>query len=240
MNPDTNFPSALFRHIWPSAKKVQSIFWVGILLAQNNAFGVRGGITLYQYRTDYAQFFARLGVELGATGHIELFEGRKSKVRHGLAPAFGYLMGHSRLILDSSLYISPLTGRPLTGIAQAHTYTHFVCMEGLWRLTFDSEGAFAAGLGPQVLIPFGQTLMLEYETPDGQPIQEWNRVALTDVRKVIPPVIWNIALLAELRISSGLRREVFLYARTAHQVNRYLWPTGLLVGVSLLWKNRTA
>lgn len=238
MNPDSNFPSDLFRRIWPGAKKVQFIFWVGILVAQNNAFGVRGGITLYQYRTDYAQFFARLGVELGAAGHIELFEGRKSKVRHGLAPAFSYLMGHSRLILDSSIYISPLTGRPLTGIAQAHTYTHFVCMEGLWRLTFDSEGAFAIGLGPQVLIPFGQTLMLEYETPDGQPIQEWNRVALTDVRKVIPPVVWNMALLVELRISSSLRREVFLYARTAHQINRYLWPTGLLAGVSLLWRNR--
>ncbi len=240
MKSNTNTSPASFRDIWTGLQRAHFLFWVGILVAQNNAFGVRGGITLYQYRTDYAQFFARLGAEVGAVGHIELFEGRKSKVRHGLAPAFGYLMGHSRLILDSSIYISPLTGRPLTGIAQAHTYTHFVCMEGLWRLTFDSEGAFAVGLGPQALIPFGQTLMLEYETPDGQPIQEWNRVALTDVRKVIPPVVWNVALLAELRISSGLRREVFLYARTAHQINRYLWPTGLLVGVSFLWKNRVS
>jgi len=215
------------------------LFW-GLLQGQNAEFGLRGGITLYQYRTDYAQFFARLGVELGATGHIELFESRKSKLRHSLIPAFGYLMGHSRLILDSSIYISPLTGRPLQGIAQAHTYTHFIFMEGLWRLTFDAEGAFAVGAGPQALIPFGQTLMLAYETPDGQPIQEWNRVALSDVRKVIPPVVWNLALLVELRLSSGLRREVFLYARTAHQLNRYLWPTGLLVGVSLLWKGRTS
>ncbi len=234
MNSNTNPLALPFEGFW---SKASLLLLTGVLIAQNNSFGLRGGITLYQYRTDYAQFFARLGVELGVAGHIELFESRGSKLRHGLAPAFGYLMGHSRLILDSSIYISPLTGRPLTGIAQAHTYTHFIYMEGLWRTTFDAEGALAVGLGPQVLVPFGQTLMLEYETPDGQPIQEWNRVALTDVRKVIPPTVWNVALLAELRVSSSLRREIFLYVRTAHQVNRYLWPTGLLVGASLLWKS---
>ncbi len=236
MSHNPEIPSLMFNY-----RRSHKLFWLclgGILIGQNNTFGLRGGLTLYQYRTEYAQFLARLGIEAGATGHIELFEGRRSKLRHGLAPAFGYLMGHSRLILDSSIYISPLTGRPLTSIAEAHTYTHFVLMEGLWRVTFDREGALAVGLGPQVLIPFGQTLMLQYETPDGQPIQEWNRIALSDVRKVIPPLVWNLSLLAELRIASGLRREVFLYARTAHQLNRYLWPTGLLLGASLLWKSR--
>jgi hypothetical protein len=178
-----------------------------------------------------------LGVEVGAQGHISLFDSRKSKLRHGLAPAFGYLMGHSRLMLDSSIYISPLTGRPLTGIAEAHTYTHFLYMETLWRVSFDEAGAFAVGIGPQALVPFGQTLMLEYETPDGQPIQEWNRVALSDVRRVIPPVVWNLSLLAELRVAESVRHEVFLHARTTHQLNRFLWPTGLLVGINLLWKS---
>lgn len=234
MNLDEFFSLAF---LWRVLGIVGRGLWLfGLVWGQGNAFGVRGGISLYQYRTEYAQFFTRLGVEVGAAGHIELFEGRKSKLRHGLAPAFGYLMGHSRLLLDSSIYISPLTGRPLQGIARAHTYTHFIYMEGLWRLTFDAEGALALGVGPQALIPFGQTLMLEYETPDGQPIQEWNRVALSDVRKVIPPVIGNLALLLELRIASGIRREVFLYVRTTHQINRYLWPTGFLGGLSLLWK----
>jgi hypothetical protein len=87
--------------------------------------------------------FTRLGVEVGAAGHIELFEGRKSKLRHGLAPAFGYLMGHSRLILDSSIYISPLTGRPLQALHRLipirTSFTWRVCggspltLRGHWR-----------------------------------------------------------------------------------------------------------
>ncbi len=211
---------------------------IGYLWAQSSAFGIRGGGTLYQYRTEYAQFLVRLGVEAGAQGHIELFHSPRSKLRHGLATSVGYFMGHSRLVLDSSIYISPLMGRPLTGIAQAHTYTHFINMQVLWRMTFDDEGAFALGLGPQMLIPFGQTLMLQYEASGGQPIQEWNRVSLADVRRVMPGQIWNVALLVELRLSQTLRREVFLYAQTTHQVNRYLWPTGLMVGLALLWKGR--
>lgn len=212
---------------------------VGYVWAQQNAFGIRGGLSFYQYRTEYAQFFVRLGAEVSAQGHIELFSSRRLQLRHGLAPAVGYVMGHSRLSLDSSIYISPLTGRPLSGIAQAHTYTHFINMQVLWRVTFDEEGVFAMGLGPQLLVPFGQTLMLQYETPDGQPIQEWNRVALSDVRRVMPGLIWNVALLAELRLRQGLRREVFFYVQTVHQVNRYLWPAGLLVGLALLWKAQT-
>lgn len=209
---------------------------LGLAWAQGNAFGARVGTTLYQYRTDFAQFYARFGAEVGAVGRIELFEGRKSKLHHALMPGFGYLIGHSKLLLDSAIYISPLSGRPLTGIAEAHTYTHYLYLQGLWRVSFDAEGAFAMAAGGQVLYPLGQTLMLEYETPDGQPLQEWNSVALSDVRKVISPWIVNVALYAEIRIREGLRSETFLYAQTLHQVNRYLWPTGLLLGVSWLWK----
>lgn len=207
-----------------------------ILQAQGNAFGVRAGTSLYQYRTEYAQFFTRLGIEVGAIGHIELFDSRKSRLHHALQPGFGYLIGHSKLFLDSAIYISPLSGRPLTGIANAHTYTHYLYMQLLWRLSFDEEGAFAVGAGPQVLRLLGQTLMLQYETPDGQPIQEWNKVSLSDVEKVIPPWVANLSLYAELRFHEGIRSEWYLYAQTLHQVNRFLWPTGLLVGVSWLRK----
>ncbi|MCX7607222.1 MAG: hypothetical protein N2170_08170 [Bacteroidia bacterium] len=204
--------------------------------AQGNAFGGRIGGSLYQYRTDFAQFFARLGFEVGAVGRIELFQGKKTQIRHAFMPGFGYLIGHSRLFLDSATYISPLSGRPLTSVARAHTYTHYLYMQALWRLAFDREGAFAVAAGPQVLRLLGQTLMLEYETPDGQPIQEWNRVSLTDVQRVMPAWIPNIALYAELRIREGLRGDLYLYAQTVHQVDRYLWPTGLLVGIQWLWK----
>lgn len=204
--------------------------------AQGSAFGVRGGLTLYQYRTDYAQFFARLGVEIGAQGRIELFHTKRFSLYHALIPAFGYLMGHSRLLLDSAVYISPLTGRPLTGIAQAHAYTHFLYMQLLWRVRFDGEGAFALGIGPQMMRLLGQTLMLEYETPDGQPIQEWNRVALSDVEKVILPWIFNLALQGEFRLHTGLKSDWYLYVQTLHQVNRFLWPTGLLIGAA--WMRR--
>lgn len=209
---------------------------LGIALAQSNAFGVRGGVSVYQYRTDYAQFYARMGVEIGAHGRIGLFVSRKSRLHHAIMPGFGYLMGHSRLVLDSAIYISPLTGRPLTGIAQAHTYTHFLYLQGLWRLSFDEEGAFAVAAGPQVLRLLGQTLMLQYDTPDGQPIQEWNRVSLDDVERVIPLWIVNVALLGEVRFREGLRSDWYLYIQTIHQVDRFLWPTGLLVGVS--WMRR--
>ncbi|MCS7152501.1 MAG: hypothetical protein N2253_05530 [Bacteroidia bacterium] len=202
--------------------------------AQNNAFGARLGLSIYQYRTDYAQFFARIGGEVGAIGRIELFSGRKSHLHHAIMPGFGYLMGHSRLLLDSAIYISPLTGRPLTGNAQAHTYTHFLYLQALWRISFDNEGALAIAGGPQLLRLLGQSLMLEYETPDGQPIQEWNRVALSDVEKVIPTWIANISLLGELRFREGLNSDWYLYIQTIHQVNRFLWPTGVLIGVAWL------
>ncbi len=203
-----------------------------------NAYGVRGAVAFYQYRTPYAQFLARLGAEVGATGRIFLAQSRKSRLYHGLMPGFGYLMGHSRLVLDSSLYISPLSGRPLAGLASAHTYTHYLYLQGLWYIAFDQEANLAVAAGPQVLRPFGQSLMLEYETPDGQPIQEWNRVSLTDLHRVIPPWIFNLALYAELRMRVGLHSEAFLYLQTLHQLNRYLWPTGLLAGLTWRWKSR--
>ncbi|MEN3040871.1 MAG: hypothetical protein ABDH66_04965 [Bacteroidia bacterium] len=201
-----------------------------------NEFGLRGGISLYQYRTQYAQFYARAGIEIGATGHIRLFTSRKSRVHHGVAPSFGYLMGHSRLVLDSAIYISPLTGRPLTGIARAHTYTHFLYLQALWQISFDEEGAFTIGMGPQLLRLLGQSLMLEYETSDGQPIQEWNRVELSDVEKVISPWIFNITLQGQLRLREGLKSDGYLYLQTTHQVNQFLWPTGLLIGITWLWR----
>ncbi|MCS6895257.1 MAG: hypothetical protein NZZ60_03790 [Bacteroidia bacterium] len=214
---------------------------IGILnvraFAQANEFGVRGGVSLYQYRTEYAQFYARAGAEIGATGHIQLFTSRKLHLYHALSPGFGYLMGHSRLLLDSAIYISPLTGRPLTGIARAHTYTHFLYLQGLWRISFEENNAFSLALGPQLLRLLGQTLMLEYETQDGQPIQEWNRVALSDVEKVIPPWVVNLTLQGELRFREGINSSWYLYFQTIHQLNRFLWPTGLLAGIS--WKRRT-
>lgn len=218
--------------------KRSSLLWVGLALlyAQENAFGVRIGMSLYQYRTPYAQFYARLGGEVGAIGRIHLFQSRKSRIVHAFMPGFGYLMGHSRLVLDSSLYISPLSGRPLQSIANAHTYTHYLYMQALWRIAFDTEGSFAIAAGPQVLRLLGQTLMLQYETPDGQPLQEWNRVSLSDVQRVIPPWIANLCLYAELRMREGLHSELRLYAQTIHQLSRYGWPTGLLVGVMWLRK----
>nr|BAL57455.1 hypothetical protein HGMM_F50F04C18 [uncultured Bacteroidetes bacterium] len=145
-------------------------------------------------------------------------------------------MSHSRLVLDSSIYISPLTGRPLAGIAQAHTYTHYLYMQALWRIAFDREGAFAVAGGLQGLRLLGQTLMLEYETPDGQPIQEWNRVSLTDVQRVLPGWVINAALFAELRMRNGIKNELFLHFQTLHQLNRFGWPTGFLGGIT--WRRK--
>ncbi|MCS7296759.1 MAG: hypothetical protein RMK19_00635 [Bacteroidia bacterium] len=209
---------------------------VGLAWGQTSAFGVRGGVSLYQYRTDYAQFFARPAVEIGAIGRIALFTGGKARVNHAFMPGFGYLMSHARLLLDSAVYISPLSGRPLTGIAQSRTYTHFLFLQALWRLSFDEKEALAVAAGPQVLRLLGQTLMLEYSTPDGQPIQEWNRVSLSDVEKVIPAWILNLALQGELRFREGIRSDWFIYLQTIHQVDRFLWPTGLVIGIA--WMRR--
>ncbi|MCS7161894.1 MAG: hypothetical protein NZ958_01015 [Bacteroidia bacterium] len=206
-----------------------------VAFAQGNAFGTRLGFSLYQYRTAYAQFLARLGGELGAVGRIRLFHSHKNRLYHSLLAGFGYLMGHSRLLLDSSIYISPLTGRPLTGIARAHTYTHYLYMQTLWHLAFEAEGALAIGGGFQLLRALGQTLMLEYETPDGQPIQEWNAVSLSDLQRVLPLWIPNLTLYAELRLWQGRRSRVALYTQTIHQINRFLWPTGLLLGAAWLY-----
>jgi len=236
-----NNPFRLHARSAPIVWRVWLLLALACLHAQpSNAFGVRGAVAFYQYRTPYAQFFARLGAEVGATGRIFLASSRKAQLYHGLMPGFGYLMGHSRLALDSSIYISPLSGRPLAGIASAHTYTHYLYMQLLWCLAFDQEGSLTVAAGPQVMRPLGQSLMLEYETPDGQPIQEWNRVSLSDLHRVIPPWIFNLALYAELRMREGLHSESFLYLQTLHQVNRYLWPTGLLVGITWRWKSRPA
>ncbi|MDW8235288.1 MAG: hypothetical protein RMK98_01530, partial [Bacteroidia bacterium] len=81
----------------------------------------------------------------------------------------------------------------------------------------------------------GQTLLLEYETPDGQPIQEWNSVALSDLRRILPAWILNGCLYADIRFSKGLRSEWLLHIQTLHQANRFFWPTGLLLGVSWLY-----
>lgn len=237
-NPPLRHPCAQERST-PVLWKVGSFLALACLYAQPpNAFGMRGAVAFYQYRTPYAQFFARLGGEVGATGRIFLAHSRKSQLYHGLMLGFGYLMGHSRLALDSSLYISPLSGRPLPAIASAHTYTHYLYLQGFWLLAFDQEGSLSVAAGPQILRPLGQSLMLQYETPDGQPIQEWNRVSLTDLNRVIPPWIFNFSLYAELRMREGLRSQSFLYLQTLHQINRYLWPTGLLAGLTWRWKSR--
>ncbi|MCS7189630.1 MAG: hypothetical protein RMJ66_07235 [Bacteroidia bacterium] len=202
--------------------------------AQQNAFGPRLGLSFYQYRTPYAQFYARVGGEVGALGNIGVYRGRK--LYYNFLPGFGYLLSHSLLLLDSSIYISAISGRPLPSTAKAHTYTHYLYLQGIWAVSFEKEGIFVVGVGPQVLFLLGQSLMLEYETVDGQPIQEWNTVSLSEVMEVTPRWIANLSLYAHLRIREGRRWNGYLYLQTIHQIKSYLWPTGLLLGISWLWK----
>ncbi|MGQ9863169.1 MAG: hypothetical protein ACUVRD_01615 [Bacteroidia bacterium] len=206
--------------------------WVGLIWAQG-FYGTQIGVGAYQYRTPFAQYLPRFSGMGGAAAQFIV----RSSARGTwlLAPEFGYLLGHSRLLLDSAIYISRLTGRPLPSLAQAHTYTHYLFIQGALKYAFDPELPFVVGMGLQGLYLLGQNLMIEYDTPDGSTLQEWTTPPLAEVMGFHPRWIVNLTLHADIRALPKSTHRHYIYIQTVHQLSRYGWPTGFMVGLRSYW-----
>lgn len=209
-------------------------FWAlaGLVWAQG-FYGTLLGVGAYQYRTPFAQYFPRFSGSVGGSAQFILQS--KSRGAWLIAPEFGYLMGHSKLLLDSAIYISRFTGRPLPTLAGAHTYTHYLFMQGAIKYAFDPQLPFLVGIGVQGLYLLGQNLMVEYDTPDGSTLQEWTTPPIGEVMAFHPRWVINLTLHADIRALPKSIHRHYVYVQTFHQLSRYGWPTGLIVGLRSYW-----
>ncbi len=199
------------------------------LLAQNQ-YGFLGGITLHQYRTEVAQF--RPGVGLAFMGTTKFAIAPKWK----LLPEFGYFLSHSRGLGDSTLFYSIYSGQPINP-KKISVYTHFLCFGLATEYHFEEEEKFGIALGLQALYLLGQHLMVEYVPfGDTTTIQEWQKNPIEYVQRVIPR--WVLNLQWQVIIALWRSERWWFYVQGIHQVNRWLYPAGAVLGVKYYFSGR--
>ncbi len=196
-------------------------------------FGLNFSFPFHQYRTQVAQYPPRLGIGVRGIAKFDL----TGKSTWKLMPEFGYFLSNSKTVLDSSEYLSVLSGMPVGVPVNVNIWTHFLDFRLLVKYHFDASEGFGVYVAPQVLSLLGQTLITSYEivNPGGesQKIQEWQQNPLDQVRKVIPRFVVNGLLGAEVRMLPKSAHKWFLSGGIILQGDRYLLPSGGEIGMKV-------
>lgn len=195
-------------------------------------FGLSLGATFHQYRTQVAQYPPTLGITFKSVSKFDLTGNSKWK----LMPEFGYFMSNSKAFLDSSQYLSVLSGQNVPYGAHVTIWTHFIDFRLLIKYHFETAEGFGIYIGPNILTLLGQTLIASYEIPngpDGEPykIQEWQNNPLKQVTNVIPRFIPNLLLGTEFRMLPKSKHKWFLYANIILQADKFGLPSGGEFGI---------
>ncbi len=152
-------------------------------------------------------------------------------------PEFGYFLSNGYALLDSSEYLSVLSGLPVNSPVDVNIWTHFLDFRLLFKYHFEASEGFGVFVAPQVFSLLGQTLIASYEIPNpgGEPQkqQEWQQNPLDRVRKVIPRFVVNALLGAEFRMLPRSGHKWFLSGNLILQGDRYLLPSGGEIGVKI-------
>ena len=211
---------------------VRTLFLVVIIyIFYGQEFGLSLGATLHNYRTRVAQYPPTIGITLKSVSKFDLSKNNKWK----LMPEFGYFLSNSKTFLDSSQYLSVLSGQNVPYGANVNIWTHFLDFRLLAKYHFDESEGFGFYTGLNVLSLLGQTLIASYEIPNGpdgepQKIQEWQNNPLKQVTNVIPRFTPNILLGAEFRMLPKSVHKWFLYTNIILQANRFGLPAGAEFG----------
>lgn len=199
---------------------------IGLLGAQVAFYGLRAGGTFYHYRTRTANFRPSAGWEIGAGAKFSL----NPKSPWKIMPEFGYFMGNSRTTLDSSQFLSVLSGRYVQAPTKISIWTHYLLFQCLLRYHFEMRDQFAVYFGGQALYLLGQTLIAQY-VQDSSQFQEWLSNPVENALTVLPRITWNFTWGISFQILPHSHHHWFLYAQFIHQLNAYFYPSGAVIGI---------
>jgi hypothetical protein len=193
---------------------------------QEAGYGFKFGLGAYQYRMPQAQDRPRIGAELGICARFAL------SGRWALAPEFGYLLGHTGGKWEN--YLTQKGGN-VVPIADARYFTHYLQIGLTGQYHFDEAQAFGLVLGPEILYLMGQTIIVEYSGglgPDGVDYRVRETVSNPEnIFNVIPRITANICSGIEITFVERDGYRVRGVAHFSHQINQFLWPAGVIVGV---------
>ncbi len=193
---------------------------------QTAAYGFKFGLGAYQYRMPQAQDPPRIGAELGVCARFELSS------RWALSPEFGYLLGHTGGKWEN--YLTQKGGN-IVPIADARYFTHYLQIGFTAQYHFDDEQTFGLVLGPELLYLMGQTVIVEYSGglgPDGVDHRIRETVSNPEnIFNVIPRITPNILSGAEITFVKRDGYRLRGVAHFSHQINQFLWPAGVIVGL---------
>jgi len=119
------------------------LFFVVHGYGQVALYGLRGGGTYYHYRTKTANVRPSVGWEIGAGAKFALKQNAPWKIMS----EFGYFMGNTKTVFDTSQYLSVLSGRYVEAPTKVTIWTHYLNFQMLVRYHFEKEDRFAFILG---------------------------------------------------------------------------------------------
>ena len=194
------------------------------LVCGQNRFGLKIATTLYQPRIDIPLSPPGAGIEVGAS----------SKFGFGkwhIMPEFGYLMGNSHSTQSNII----VTGGLVVQDAEVRDLQHFLSFVGLWKFDILTEEKLAFAIGPDLLYRIGITRIVDYVPPGGDPEHKFRETFKYDLSG-IGKTVFNMRIGLELGLTQKNRFQTFIYANLIHQVNKYLYPTGALVGLKIYYQ----
>ena len=203
-----------------------------IVLAYSQEYGLSLGATMHQYRTQVAQYPPTLGWTFKGVAKFDFSGNSKWKIM----PEFGYFLSVGKTTLDSSQYLSVLTGQGIPYGVDVNIWTHFIDFRLLLKYHFDESEGFGFFLGGDVMTFLAQTLIATYEIPNGpdgypQKVREWQKNPVDQVSKVIPRFVPNILLGGEVKMLPKSKHKWFLYGDIILQGDRFGLPSGAEFGV---------
>ncbi|MCZ2355747.1 MAG: hypothetical protein LC115_03480 [Bacteroidia bacterium] len=190
-------------------------------------FGLKIATTLYQPRIDIPLSPPGAGIEVGGCAKFTFGKWH-------LMPEFGYFMGNSRSI-QSNIIVS---GGLVVNDAGVRDLQHFLSFSGLWKFDILTEEKLSFTIGPDLLYRIGVTRIVDYVPPGGDPDHPFRESFKYDISNINKTIL-NIRLGLEFALTSRKRIQTFIYANSVHQVNKYLFPTGAVVGIKAYYHKPT-
>ena len=218
-----------------------------VLFAQAE-YGFKANASYYQYRFNQPMDDPDIGLEIGVVASFPISKGKGVWV---IGPEFGYHLGHSNGTLVG--YWSQKSGRNYYNnasncpiIADMCYLNHYLQGALLAKFFFDDKKTFGFLLGPDIFYIMTQSIIATYPgeidynckpvldpitNKPTNPIQE----RADNPNSAIPKLTYNLRSGMEIKIINRETSQVSLSLNFLHQINQYLFPTGIVFGVRWLF-----